>query len=101
MTDLKPGLRLRSAACTTEVVVVRGAGPVDLRCGGTAMVEMDAEATGARIRAPFDTGTLIGKRYVDESGSVELLCTKRGGGSLAIGEAPLEVKAAKPLPSSD
>ena len=31
---LKPGTRLRSVTCDTEVIVVRGAGDADLRCGG-------------------------------------------------------------------
>ena len=43
----------------------------------------------------------MGKRYVTEDESLELLCTKPGAGSLAAGEAPLNVKGAKPLPSSD
>ena len=33
--------------------------------------------------APFDAGTLMGKRYVTEDESLELLCTKPGAGSLA------------------
>jgi hypothetical protein len=43
----------------------------------------------------------MGKRYVDESGDVELLCTKPGTGSLTVDGAPLTVRGAKPLPSSD
>jgi len=46
-------------------------------------------------------GTQIGKRYVNAAGDLELLCTKPGTGSLAAGGAPLVVKGAKPLPSSD
>ena len=37
----KPGARLRSVTCATEVVVVKGAGEVDLRCGGEPMVPVD------------------------------------------------------------
>ena len=34
--DLKPGTRLASAVCETEVVVVKApAADVDLRCGGS------------------------------------------------------------------
>ena len=43
----------------------------------------------------------MGKRYVDEAGDLELLCTKPGEGSLTLAETPLTVKGAKPLPSSD
>jgi hypothetical protein len=53
--------------------------------------------------APSDPGaaTLIGKRYVDESGSVELLCTSSGAGALTCDGAPMTIKSAKPLPASD
>ena len=99
----KPGLRLRSTTCETEVVVVRTPGAeVDLRCGGAPMAPVDSESEPAGPPvAPFDAGTLMGKRYVTEDESLELLCTKPGAGSLAAGEAPLNVKGAKPLPSSD
>ena len=45
--------------------------------------------------------TLLGKRYEDAGLGVEVLCTQGGAGSLTIGDAPLLVKGAKPLPSSD
>jgi hypothetical protein len=43
----------------------------------------------------------MGKRYVSESGDLELLCTKPGDGSLGLGDTLLNTKDAKPLPSSD
>lgn len=46
-------------------------------------------------------GTQMGKRYVDEDETVELLCTKPGDGSLGIGNALLAIKESKPLPASD
>jgi len=99
----KPGTRLRSVTCTTEVVIVRGqAEPTDLRCGGQPMVDVAAEdAERSEVTAPFDGGSLVGKRYVDEDESIEVLCTKAGAGSLSIGDAVLTVKGAKPLPASD
>ena len=45
--------------------------------------------------------TLVGKRYADEELGIELLCTRAGEGSLSVGDRPLPVKGAKPLPSSD
>jgi len=42
-----------------------------------------------------------GKRYVYAAGSIELLCVKPGQGSLSIGGVALQVKEAKPLPSSN
>jgi hypothetical protein len=46
-------------------------------------------------------GTLLGKRYVDTDQTLEVLCTKPGDGSLSVGDEPLQVKEAKPLPASD
>ena len=99
----KPGTRLRSVTCSTEVVIVRGSTePADLRCGGQPMVDVGTEnPETSDVSAPFDEGSLVGKRYVNEDESIEVLCTKPGAGSLSIGDAALTVKGAKPLPASD
>jgi hypothetical protein len=83
------------------VLVVKG-GPadLDLRCGGAAMVPATDSAVTGRPVAPFDQGTLIGKRYGDDDG-LELLCTKAGDGSVSIGDKVLAVRVSKPLPASD
>ena len=101
--NLKPGMRLRSATDATEVVVVRAlAEPVELRCGGRPMQAMDGDATDrSTIESGFDAGTQLGKRYADDARGLELLCTKPGAASLSIGDELLEIKGAKPLPSSD
>jgi hypothetical protein len=102
--QLKPGLRLRSQVCTTEVIVVRPpAQDLELACGGKPMVELGTEVDAAASPAPgLDTGTLMGKRYTTEDDStLEVLVTKAGAGTLAAGDAPLVQKDAKPLPSSD
>lgn len=101
--ELKPGVRLRSSACEAEVVVVKApAGEVDLRCGGHPMVPVGEEGAPRHAAEPgLDGGVLIGKRYTDEAGDVELLCTKPGTSSLSVGDERLEQKDAKPLPSSD
>jgi hypothetical protein len=97
------GSRLRSVVCDTEVIVVKSpGGELDIRCGGHPMVGKDEDSVG--LGAPserFADGALIGKRYTDEEQTLELLVTKGGTGTLAIGESPLAVKEAKPLPSSD
>ncbi len=101
--DLKAGARYRSAVCTTEVIVVKAsADTADLRCGGAPVVPAgdEAPASGAPS-APFDAGSAIGKRYVDEADTLEILCTKAGAGSLSVGDASLQLKSAKPLPASD
>ena len=47
MVELKPGARFQSTVCTTEVIVVKGAGEADLTCGGAPMVEAGtAEVAG-------------------------------------------------------
>jgi hypothetical protein len=101
--ELKAGSRLRSTTDATEVIVVRApSGPVDVRCGGHPMVSID-EAAGAQhaIEPGFDAGCLLGKRYADEETGIEILCTKPGPASLSLGTEPMQVKGAKPLPSSD
>jgi hypothetical protein len=101
--ELKPGGRFRSVACDGEVVVVKTTtGLVDLRCGGHPMVALDDDSPATLGAEPgFDAGLLIGKRYTDASGGLEVLCTKAGTSSLSIGDELLTVKGAKPLPSSD
>lgn len=101
--QLKPGMRLKSTVCDTEVVCVKPpAGDVDLRCGGHAMVEPGSDApAGLEIADGFSEGTQMGKRYADDEVGIEVLVAKPGAGSLSIGEAPLGLKDAKPLPASD
>lgn len=53
------------------------------------------------LAAEAGAATLIGKRYVDATEAVELLCTSSGAGVLTCDGAPMNVKAAKPLPASD
>ena len=55
----------------------------------------------ASLSPDASEGTATGKRYVNEAGDLEVLCTKPGEGSLGCGEAVLQIKGAKPLPSSD
>jgi hypothetical protein len=96
---MKPGSKLKSAVCDTEVMVVRATDAV-IECGGVAMAE-DAPAERKPINSAFAEGTKIGKRYVNAAGTVELLCVKPGHGSLSIAGEALKVKEAKPLPASD
>lgn len=99
---LKAGTRIQSAVCPTEVMVIQAPeGDVDVRCGGAPMLEIGAAKSGAAVADDAAGGTQIGKRYVDPAGTIELLCTKPGQGSLALGETPLVLKEARPLPASD
>ena len=101
--EVTAGVRLRSAVCTTEVVVVKPPpGDVDLQCGGVAKVAIGAEVSdGATPAEGFTEGTQLGKRYAHDETGLELLCTKAGSGSLSVGAVLLGPKQAKPLPSSD
>ena len=104
MKTLKPGLRLKSAVCATEIMVIRAPSlAAVLACGGTEMLGMAeaAPAGGAILSANHAAGTLIGKRYVDALDRVEVLCTRGGDGSLALDGVAMPVKQAKALPSSD
>jgi hypothetical protein len=100
---LKAGTRLKSAVDETEVIVVLApSGDVDLRCGGVAMIDFDADRPEGGVPAEgHRSGTLLGKRYAQDGGGIEVLCTKPGEGSLSIGDLPLPLKEAKPLPASD
>ena len=96
---MKPGTKLKSAVCDTEVMVIKGSDVV-IECGGAPMAEEKTDQGGQPDSAYAD-GTLMGKRYVDEADTVELLCVKPGAGSLSIAGVALATKGAKPLPSSD
>lgn len=100
---LKTGARLRSQVCTTEAIVVRADNPpATLTCGGHPMVDIGESVPDAlTIDSDFADGNAIGKRYCDSEGTVEILVTKAGTGSLALGNQRLEIKTAQPLPSSD
>ncbi|WP_131744921.1 hypothetical protein [Frankia sp. Cppng1_Ct_nod] len=100
---LKTGTRLRSQVCSTEVIVVRpGSGDIDLTVGGHPVIgSKETPADGLDLKPELAGGTLLGKRYTNEANEIELLITKAGVGTLAIGLTPLVLKEAKPLPSSD
>lgn len=102
-TVLKAGARFKSAVCDTQVMVVKAPpGEHQLGCGGVDMLGGTATAAeGASLDAALSGGTLIGKRYVNEDESLELLCTKGGQGTLTLNGTALDVKQAKQLPSSD
>jgi hypothetical protein len=100
--ELTAGSRWRSAVCETEVIVVRPSDvPRVLGCGGADMVPADSAPSGGTPAPDLAAGTLLGKRYADETSGLEVLCTKAGAGTLTLDGQPLEVKSPKPLPSSD
>ena len=101
MAELKAGLKLNSAVCDAQIMVIKPGGSPALSCGGVPMQAGDATTAGAAPDAGHMAGCQIGKRYVNEDQSVEVLCVKAGDGSLAADGAALTMKDAKKLPSSD
>lgn len=97
---MKTGSKLVSAACGTEVMVVRGA-EVVLSCGGHPMVDAGAGRGTAAPEAGLDAGTELGKRYAHTASGLQVLCVKPGAGSLSVGGDLLELVQSKQLPSSD
>jgi len=103
MTAMKPGLRLKSAVCSTEIMIIRSPPvPAHICCGGVEMLALTEQpAAGALLDPAQAHGSLIGKRYVDAQDRVEILCTQGGAGSLMLDGVLMVLKQAKALPSSD
>ena len=78
-TMLKPGSRLKSSVCDAEIMVIKAMSGNDLTCGGAPMSE---ESTQAEPNQEQMHGCLIGKRYVNEDETIEVLCVKSGEGSI-------------------
>jgi len=98
----RSGQQLVSAVDSTAVIVIRApAVECTLTCGGVAMTAPDQPVTVAEPDPSLMGGTQIGKRYVDEADTIQVLCTKAGSGTLALDGKPLVLQSAKPLPASD
>lgn len=100
--QLRPGMKLFSTVCDAQVVVVKAPSEeVEIACGGAAMVEADPGGPSGAPDASLGEGPALGKRYADEDRGLELLCSRGGTGALTVDGEPLQLKGAKPLPSSD
>jgi hypothetical protein len=98
----RAGQQLVSAVDSTAVIVIRApAEEGTLTCGGVAMGGADEQVARTEPDPSLMGGTQIGKRYVDEADTIQVLCTKAGNGTLALDGKPLVIQAAKPLPASD
>jgi hypothetical protein len=100
---VKPGDRLSSRVCTTQVIVIRTDSTVgELECGGAAMVTGDVPPPSGPVPAAgLDRGSLLGKRYRAPDSQLEVLCVKPGSGTLTSGGLVLDVAPSAALPSSD
>ena len=91
------GQRIKSSVCDTEVMVMSAPGDaVEVTCGGVSMGN-----GGGDLDPGHADGTTMGKRYINDDGSLELLCVKAGEGSLAVDGVPLKLKESKKLPKTD
>ena len=96
------GQKLFSVVDTTAAVVVRSPDEdVTVTCGGQEMLPQEPPRTSAPPPSAEGAGLLLGKRYVAEVVAVELLCIRAGQAPVAVGDVPVEQKAAKALPASD
>lgn len=100
---LRIGQTLGSAVDATTVIVTRApAEETVLTCGGVEMVPAgEPVPSGLQADPAQSAGTVLGKRYADDAGTIEVLCTKGGDGTLALDGRPLAIQQAKPLPASD
>jgi hypothetical protein len=102
MVQLKTGARLKSVVCDGEVMVVAApAEAVELTCGGAPMVANATDSERLAVDPEHAVGIRIGKRYVSESGDLEVLCVKSGEGGLAANGSLLLQKDTKQLPKTD
>ncbi len=99
--EIKPGLKLKSAVCDAEVMIIKPGSATTLTCGGVPMLAAGDTANGAEANTEHMNGCQIGKRYITSDESLEVLCVKAGKGSLAADDEPLLQKDTKKLPSSD
>ncbi len=101
MSNIKPGQKLASSVCSTEVMVIKAPTAGLLCCGGVEMVAAGSEPASGEKDDALMGGCQIGKRYVNEDQSLEVLCVKAGEGSLSVDGAALTIKEANKIPSTD
>ena len=108
MANLKTGARLKSTVCNGEIMVVSAPDDdIEVTCGGASMVDPSLpekspeESPKAEVHPDHAVGIAIGKRYVSETGDLEVLCVKAGDGGLAMNGALLLQKDTKKLPKTD
>lgn len=100
--ELKVGQTLFGAQDQTAVIVVRAPkADVVVRCGDREMVSEKPELRETGDDAAAGDGTVVGKRYIGLDGGLELLCIQPGPSPLSVDGQALEIKQARPLPSSD
>lgn len=82
-------------------IIVTKAGPGTLSDGDVPLIMKDGAAAFPDGTKAGATPVQLGKRYKSPDGAVEVLVNKPGTCDLRYEGQPMELKEAKPLPSSD
>lgn len=83
-----------------QLIVTKG-GPGKLSDGEVELLRADAGEKFPNGTAAGAQAMQLGKRYKSADGAVEILVNKPGTCDLRYDGQPMELKEAKPLPSSD
>ena len=83
-----------------QIIVTKG-GAGDLSDGDTPLLQKDSGESFADNQAAGEGQVQLGKRYKSVDGEVEVLVSKPGACDLTYAGTAMELKEAKPLPSSD
>lgn len=83
-----------------QLIVTKGGSGV-LSDGDTPLLRADSGEAFPAGTAAGTTPLQLGKRYKSADGAVEVLINKPGPCDLRYDGQPMEIKDAKPLPSSD
>jgi hypothetical protein len=92
--------KIYAAPSGAQLIVTKG-GPGTLSDGDVPLILKDS---GDKFPDGTPSGTAVvqlGKRYKSGDGAVEVLINKPGACDLRYDGHPMELKEAKPLPSSD
>ncbi len=83
-----------------EFIVTKG-GDGTLRCGEAALQMRGGEDAAVSVKTDGMDGVQLGKRYKDETTSIEVLVVKPGPCALNVDGRPMELLQPKVLPSAD
>jgi hypothetical protein len=83
-----------------QMIVTKG-GPGTLSDGEVPLIRQGSDEAFPEGATAGATPVQLGKRYKSADGAVEVLINKPGTCDLRYEGAPMELKEAKPLPSSD
>lgn len=92
--------KIYMAPSGAQLIVTKG-GPGTLSDGDVALLRQDSGESFPDGTPSGSESLQLGKRYKSADEAVEVLINKPGSCDLRYEGAPMELKEAKPLPSSD